>query len=411
MTAVRKFIEHESFGGILLVSAALIAMLLANSALQGFYFDGLNTTVAVIFGDFSIQKPLLLWVNDGLMALFFLLVGLEIKREVLEGHLSSKDQVILPGLAAVAGMAFPALIYTAINFDNPETMRGWAVPSATDIAFAIGVFTLFGKRLPVSLKLFLLSVAIFDDIGAILIIALFYSSDLSMVSLGVASAGFAALFMLNRARVTNLAPYVLIGIIIWIAVLKSGVHATLAGFLTAWFIPLRVNRAKPRVPLHRMEHGLLPWVTLLILPVFAFANAGVSLSGFSLERLLNPVTLGIALGLFFGNQVGIFSTAWLTVKSGLARLPAGANWLHVYGVALLCGVGFTMSLFIGTLAFEGYPPAYQENVKVGVLLGSFLSAFAGIAVLYYSCRKPAEEGLSRNEQRAGIFQASSAGKA
>ncbi|GMG86113.1 Na+/H+ antiporter NhaA [Biformimicrobium ophioploci] len=396
MSAIKKIIEHESFGGMLLVATAALAMLLANSALQGFYFDILNTPVVVAVGEYSLQKPLLLWVNDGLMALFFLVVGLEIKREVMEGHLASKDQIMLPGIAAAAGMIFPAIIYAAINFDSPETLRGWAVPSATDIAFAIGIFTLFGSRLPVSLKLFLLSVAIFDDIGAIIIIAVFYSGDLSLTSLAIAALGLGVLFALNRARVLNLAPYVIVGLVIWVAVLKSGVHATLAGFVTAWFIPLRVNVVKSMAPLHRMEHGLLPWVTLLILPVFAFANAGVSLAGFSAERLLNPVTLGIALGLFFGNQVGIFSVVWLSVKAGIAKLPENATWAQVYGVSLLCGIGFTMSLFIGSLAFEGFA-AYQDDVKVGVLLGSLLSALAGARVLYVCSRKnepagPAREG-------------------
>lgn len=377
----REMVQHDAAGGILLVLAAIAALILANSPGSHLYTGVLDVPVAVQIGAFSIAKPLLLWINDGLMALFFFLVGLEVKREILEGHLSSKEQIVLPVIAAIAGIAAPALVYFAFNHEDPISLQGWAIPSATDIAFALGLFSLFGKNLPITLKLFLLSVAIFDDIGAIIIIALFYSQDLSTTSLTVAFFGLIALFLLNRFSVRNQAAYIVVSVVVWAAVLKSGVHATLAGFLVAWFIPIKVNTEDGHPMLKQMEHGLQPWVAFLILPVFAFANAGVNLLGIVLEDLLNPVTVGIAAGLFVGKQIGIFGACWLAVKAGIASLPKGTNWAQMYGVCVLCGIGFTMSLFIGSLAFENQDPGYQNSVKLGVLIGSLLSAVLGSMII------------------------------
>jgi len=378
---IKKLIHHESFGGGLLVGAAVVAMLLANSPASSIYNFFLELPVQISFGNFAIAKPLLLWVNDGLMALFFLLIGLEIKREVLDGNLSSPQQIILPGVAAVAGIAFPALIYVFFNANDEIGVRGWAIPSATDIAFALGVFSLFGKRLPISLKLFLLSVAIFDDIGAIIIIALFYSTDLSTTSLMVAMAGLVILFVLNRCRVNLLTPYLVVGLIVWTAVLKSGVHATLAGFAIAWFIPLKLKDNDGNEMLPDLEHSLEPWIAFFVLPIFAFANAGVDLGNIGINDLFSPITLGIALGLFFGKQIGIFGICWIVIKMKFTQLPKGSNWAQFYGVCLLCGIGFTMSLFIGTLAFQDQGLAYQTNVKLGVLLGSLASAIVAVGIL------------------------------
>jgi NhaA family Na+:H+ antiporter len=380
-SVIQKFFQHEAASGFILVFAAVLAMIMANSPLNNFYNGLLEIPVSVRFGAFEIAKPLILWVNDGLMAIFFFLVGLEIKREILGGNLSSPSQITLPAIAAVAGIVFPALIYVWFNADDPVAIKGWAIPSATDIAFAVGVFTIFGKSLPLSLKLFLLSVAIFDDIGAIVIIALFYSQDLSTTSLIVAVSGLVVLFGLNRFKVRTQAAYILVGVVVWAAVLKSGVHATLAGFALAWFIPMTVKNEDGHPMLEHMEHQLHPWVGFFVLPIFAFANAGVSFLGASLDNIFNPITLGIAAGLFIGKQVGIFGICWLTVKSGLAKLPEHATWPQLYGVTLLCGIGFTMSLFIGSLAFEEQPLEYQVSVKVGVLLGSLLSAFIGAFIL------------------------------
>ena len=380
----KKLLSHDSAGGVLLVFMTMVAMVLANSPFVGFYEDFLATPVQVRLGDLNIAKPLLLWINDGLMAIFFFLIGLEIKREVLTGSLSSPSQVVLPGIAAVAGIAAPALVYLWFNGQDAVAIEGWAIPSATDIAFALGVFTLFGSRIPLSLKLFLLSVAIFDDIGAIMIIALFYSSDLSTLSLIVAGSGLLTLFAFNRLSVRSQAAYIIIGTVVWIAVLKSGVHATLAGFAIAWFIPLKLKNKSGQEMLPHLEHSLHPWVSFVILPLFAFANAGISLTGVSLDALLNPVPLGIAAGLFVGKQVGIFGACWLAIKLGLAKLPEGATWMQFYAVTILCGIGFTMSLFIGSLAFEAQDAAYMIDVKLGVLVGSLLSAVAGSILISWS---------------------------
>lgn len=391
---VSQFFHHEAASGIILVVAAVMAMIMANSPLFGLYNGLLEIPVSIQFGAFTIAKPLLLWVNDGLMAVFFFLIGLEIKREILDGQLSSVSQITLPAFAAVAGIVFPALVYVWFNGGDPVAIKGWAIPSATDIAFAVGVFTIFGKSLPLSLKLFLLSVAIFDDIGAIVIIALFYSQDLSTTSLAVAVVGLIALFILNRMNVRHQAAYILIGVVVWAAVLKSGVHATLAGFALAWFIPLKLKNEDGFPMLPHLEHMLHPWVAFGVLPIFAFANAGVSLFGATIDDLLNPITLGIAAGLFIGKQIGIFGICWIVVKLGMAKLPSGATWTHLYGVTLLCGIGFTMSLFIGTLAFENQDVTYITSVKIGVLIGSILSAVMGAIILARA--KPANELMTKN---------------
>ena len=390
----REMVQHGAFGGILLVSAAFLAILIANSPLAEIYQNILSLPVAVTAGGFEIDKPLLLWINDGLMALFFFLIGLEVKRELVDGHLSSPQQIILPALGALAGVATPALIYTAFNGADPIAVQGWAVPAATDIAFALGVLSLFGNRIPISLKLFLLSVAIFDDIAAIIIIALFYSSQLSLLSLTVAGIGLTVLLILNRLGFRHQSAYILIGIVVWAAVLKSGVHATLAGFAVALLIPLKTKTDHGESMLKAMEHGLQPWVAFFILPLFAFSNAGVNLAGLTMADIANPVTLGIAAGLFFGNQLGIFSICWLAIKTGFAKLPEGATWQQLYGTATLCGIGFTMSLFIGSLAFAGLEAQYINSVKLGVLAGSILSAIQGSYLIHRSLRKKSVEELN-----------------
>ncbi|HVZ00240.1 MAG TPA: Na+/H+ antiporter NhaA [Dongiaceae bacterium] len=381
LAALRAFLALESAGGILLLIAAAAALLLDNSPLSPTYRSLLELHAGVTLGSLALEKSLLHWINDGLMAVFFLLVGLEIKREVLEGELSSARQVALPGLCALGGMAAPAAIYLLINRATPENLNGWAIPAATDIAFAMGVMALLGRRVPEGLKIFLLALAIIDDLGAIVIIALFYTANLSLLSLGLAAIGIVALAVLNRAGVTRLAPYILVGVFIWVCVLKSGVHATLAGVAIGFAIPLRTRDpgSADEPPLRRLEHALHPWVTFAIMPVFAFANAGVPLGGVGLDTLLQPVTLGIAGGLFLGKQLGVLGVAALGAAAGVLRLPQGATWPQMYGTALLTGIGFTMSLFIGTLAFAA--PEAAAPLRLGVLAGSILSAVAGYAVL------------------------------
>jgi NhaA family Na+:H+ antiporter len=381
----KLLIKTDASSGIILVFAAAVALLLANSPWQGSYNAFLEFPVSITLGTFSISKPLVLWVNDGLMALFFFVVGLEIKRELFYGELSRPDQVILPFLAAIAGIVFPALIYVAFNYNDAVAMNGWAIPSATDIAFALGIFILFGKHLPPSLKLFLLSVAIIDDIGAVIIIAIFYSQDLATNSLVIASVGLLLLFLFNRLELSNKTPFILISIIVWAAVLKSGVHATLAGFAVAWFIP--IAREKSKSMSYQLEHALHPWIAFFVLPLFAFANAGVGLMDASFDELFTPVSIGIIGGLFIGKQLGIFTACFIAVKFNLCRLPKDATWGQLYGVCLLCGVGFTMSLFIGSLAFEEQGLAYQTQVKVGVLVGSLVSAIAGAMLIHKSSVK------------------------
>jgi NhaA family Na+:H+ antiporter len=383
VAALREFLKLESASGILLVIAGALAMVAANSPLAEFYQAFLQTPIKVQVGNFLLDKTLLIWINDLLMAIFFLLVGLEIKREIVAGELSDPARVALPAIAALGGMLVPAAIYAAVNWHDPVGLQGWAIPSATDIAFALGVLSLFGERVPVGLKVFLMTLAVLDDLGAIVIIALFFSHDLSFNALLGAGVALATLVALNRAGVMRIAPYVLVGVALWLFVLKSGVHSTLAGVVTALFVPASDPAHPAHPPATQLEHSLHPWVAFGILPVFAFANAGINLSGLSLGKLLEPIPLGVMLGLFVGKQVGVFSFAWLAVKSGLARLPAGVSFSQVYGVAILCGIGFTMSLFIGMLAFENASAGeVVVTDKIGVLAGSLVSAIVGSLVLH-----------------------------
>jgi Na+:H+ antiporter, NhaA family len=375
--AIDSFFRHEASGGILLILSAVAAMLVANSPLLQAYTDLLNTPLAVTINVEGISKPLILWINDGLMAIFFFLIGLELKREVLEGKLKNPRDVILPGIAAVGGMAIPALIFVFFNWNEPSNLQGWAIPAATDIAFALGVLALLGDRIPASLKVFLLTLAILDDIGAIIIIALFYTADLSLGHLSMALLPIAGMAWQNMRGAHRVAPTLLLGLAVWVLVLKSGVHATLAGVITAFFIPLKDKHGKS--PLHAVEHSLAPYVLFLIVPVFAFANAGVSLGGLGLNDLLAPLPLGIAAGLVLGKQLGVFGFTWALVKLRVVQLPIGATWAHIYGLACLAGIGFTMSLFIGGLSFAN--DAHTDAVKLGVLLGSGISAVLGYAVL------------------------------
>jgi NhaA family Na+:H+ antiporter len=384
INAIREFLKFEAAGGIILVIAAILALILANSPLAWLYNDVLGTYVEVRIGELQIEKPLLLWINDGMMAVFFFLVGLEIKREVMEGELSSMSKASLPIIGAIGGMAVPALVYVAFNIGDPAAINGWAIPAATDIAFALGVLALLGSRVPTTLKVFLLALAIIDDLGAIVIIAIFYTADLSLLSLGLAAIGLVGLLILNLFGVRKIAPYILIGIFIWVCVLKSGVHATLAGVALAFFIPLRTD-AQGHSPLRHLEHELHPWVAFGILPVFAFANAGVSFAGMGVGAVFEPVTLGILLGLFVGKQIGVFGFAYGAVRFGLAKMPEGTDWIGFYGVALLTGIGFTMSLFIGTLAFP--PGSNEAAVRLGVLGGSLLSGVVGYLVLRFGLKE------------------------
>lgn len=383
-----RFFQLEAASGLLLIAAAVLALIINNSPLSYLYNGLLEVPVAVQVGALEIAKPLLLWINDGLMALFFLLIGLEVKREVVDGHLSKPSQVILPATAAIGGMLVPALIYWFINRDNPAAVAGWAIPTATDIAFALGVLALLGKRVPVSLKLFLMTLAIIDDLGAIIIIALFYSGTLSSLSLMLAGACLIALLAMNRLGVVKLGPYLVIGLILWVCVLKSGVHATLAGVALALCIPLRTKHAETS-PLLSLEHALHPWVAYAILPLFAFANAGVSLAGVTPESFTHPVPMGIALGLLAGKTVGVFGLTWIAVKLRLAALPAEANWGQVLGVAILCGIGFTMSLFVGSLAFVPGSSDYAGMDRMGILTGSFFAAVVGYLITAMASRKAA----------------------
>ncbi|MFG5051354.1 Na+/H+ antiporter NhaA [Vibrio cholerae] len=369
---IRDFFKMESAGGILLVIAAAIAMVIANSAMGEGYQAFLHTYV---FG-MSVSH----WINDGLMAVFFLLIGLEVKRELLEGALKSRETAIFPAIAAVGGMLAPALIYVAFNFNDPAAIQGWAIPAATDIAFALGIMALLGKRVPVSLKVFLLALAIIDDLGVVVIIALFYSSDLSTIALTIGFIMTGVLFMLNAKHVTKLSIYLVAGLILWIAVLKSGVHATLAGVVIGFAIPLKGNKGE-HSPLKHLEHALHPYVAFAILPVFAFANAGISLQGVSLAGLTSMLPLGVALGLFLGKPLGIFSFSWAAVKLGVAKLPEGINFKHIFAVSVLCGIGFTMSIFISSLAFGQANEAYDTYARLGILMGSTTAALLGYSLL------------------------------
>ena len=386
LSNLKDFLRLESASGIILVVAAIAAMLIANSPVAHLYALLIDLPVEIRIGPLEIAKPLLLWINDGLMAIFFFLVGLELKREVLEGELSSPDKIVLPAVGAVGGMLAPAAIYAVINLGDEQAMAGWAIPAATDIAFALGVLLLLGERVPVALKVFLVSIAIFDDIGAILIIALFYTSKLSLTALAVVLALLPVLGWLNWRKSTNLTAYLMIGTIMWVALLKSGVHATLAGVALAMFIPMR-DPANPSVsPLKQLEHDLHTTVAFGILPVFAFANAGISFGTVTADAVFHSVPVGIALGLFVGKQLGIFSLCWLAVRLGLARLPADISWLSLYGVSVLCGIGFTMSLFIGSLAFEMMDTSGVFNERIGIIAGSLLSGVLGYLVLRAALR-------------------------
>jgi len=376
-----SFLKSESAGGVMLMMAALLAMVVANSPLQSYYALFLDTPVEVRVGALQVAKPLLLWINDGLMALFFFLIGLELKRELIEGELADKRNIVLPLVGAVGGMFIPALIYIYFNIGDATTIQGWAIPAATDIAFALGVLALLGSRVPVSIKIFLTSLAIFDDIGAVLIIAAFYTADISVVSLVVVACCVFVLFLLNQRGVDVKSVYILIGVIMWVATLKSGVHATLAGIVVAMFIPMKGKANSEHSPLKDMERDLQGTVAFFVLPLFAFANAGISFSGVGAEHLLHSVPLGIALGLFVGKQVGVFGLCWLAIKMGLSRMPAGMSWGSLYGTAALCGIGFTMSLFIGSLAFEGTGVNLFFDERLGIILGSLASGLVGYAVL------------------------------
>ncbi|MEH6464531.1 MAG: Na+/H+ antiporter NhaA [Shewanella psychromarinicola] len=372
---IKNFLSQESAGGILLMIAVALAMIFANSPLADVYQGFLGTEVQLRVGDLDIDKPLLLWINDGLMALFFLLIGLEVKRELLEGALSSVAKASLPGIAAIGGMVFPALFYLAFNYSNPDTQIGWAIPAATDIAFALGIMALLGSRVPVALKVFLLALAIIDDLGVIVIIALFYSTDLSMLSLIIAAVSIVLMIALNRKGVSSILPYGLLGFILWVAVLKSGVHATLAGVIIAFCIPLRAKDGSS--PSESLEHSLHPWSTFMILPVFAFANAGLSLTNMSLSSFAEPITLGIIIGLLLGKPAGVLLFSYLAVKLKLAELPPGIGWRHITPVAVMCGIGFTMSVFIASLAFEHSPAAFGDYARLGILTGSLFAATIG----------------------------------
>lgn len=369
---MRAFISNEASGGLLLMSVALLALLVANSPLSHYYFGALETYL----GGLSILH----WVNDGLMAVFFLLVGLEIKREVVQGELSTRSQRVLPGLAALGGMVVPAAVFLAFNMREGGAPRGWAIPAATDIAFALGVLSLLGSRVPASLKIFLTALAIIDDLGAVIIIALFYTAGINWLALGGAAVVIALLIILNRRNVLRLSPYLTLGVILWFLVLQSGVHATLAGVILALAIPLGSKESRPGLaPLVKLEHRLHPWVTFLIIPIFGFANAGVSFAGMEISDLGDPVPLGVALGLFLGKQVGVFFFSWMAIRLRIAPMPANVGWGQLYGLSVLCGIGFTMSLFIGLLAYDS--PLLQNGTKLGVILGSVISASVGAVLL------------------------------
>lgn len=383
------FFKMGASGGIILFIAAIVAIIFANTGLKDVYNLILTTPVAIQVGELNIAKPLLLWVNDGLMAIFFFLVGLELKREVVEGELSNPRNILLPGVGAIGGMVGPALVYFFFNQADDVALRGWAIPAATDIAFALGVLALLGSRVPVSVKIFLTSLAIFDDIGAIIIIALFYTAKISLTALIVVALCIPLLAFLNWRNVEAKSIYVIVGIVMWVAMLKSGVHATLAGVLLAMFIPMKSTKRENYSPLKALEHDLHSAVAFVILPIFAFANAGISLEGVGIDQLLHPVPLGIAIGLFVGKQIGIFCLCGLIIKLGWASFPKGMGWASLYGTAALCGIGFTMSLFIGSLAFDVVEPPKVFDERLGIVIGSVLSGLVGFFILRGALKKPA----------------------
>ncbi len=398
---IQNFLKLESASGILLMIAAVLAMIIANSPLSYLYESLLDIPVEIRIGALHIAKPLILWINDGLMAVFFFLIGLELKRELMEGALSNPKNLVLPTFAAVGGMLVPAIIYASINWNDPVAVKGWAIPAATDIAFALGILAFFGKRVPIALKVFLVSLAIMDDMGAIIIIAIFYTSDLSTSSLIIAAVAIIVLSFLNHYKMKHLPPYLLVGLVLWVAVLKSGVHATLAGVLLAFFIPLKTTSNNEQSLAKSLEHDLHGTVSFVIIPIFAFANAGVSLNGLSLSSILEPVPLGIILGLFFGKQIGVMLFSFIAIKLKVASLPENVNWKQLYGVSFLCGIGFTMSLFIGSLAFEqsGTEEIFL-NDRLGILIGSTISAIIG----YFYLNKVLPRGLSGDREEQPSFK-------
>lgn len=381
MVKLKEFFKSEASGGILLLIFAFAAILCANTSLSDFYFDFLQTPVKLQFGDFALNKPLLLWVNDGFMAVFFTLIGLEVKKELFEGSLSSYKNAIFPAFAAIGGMVVPALVYWFINQDHPKFYAGWAIPMATDIAFAVGIVALLGARVPLALKVFLLALAIIDDLGAIIVIAVFYSQDISMQALMIAGVAVIGLIILNRFKVTSLCAYLVVGLVLWTAVLKSGVHATLAGVIIGFCVPLKGKNGER--PADDLEHTLAPWCSFLILPLFAFSNAGVSLAGVGMEQLSSPLPLGIALGLIVGKAIGVFGFSYVAVLFKIASLPKGVNFKQIFAIAILCGIGFTMSMFLASLAFD--VSAAGEEVtslaRLGILIGSLISAVLGYVLL------------------------------
>lgn len=391
---IYEFMQSESAGGILLMITAALAMVIANTPLHVFYDLFIDTPVHIKIGPLEIAKPLLLWVNDGLMAGFFFLIGLELKRELLIGELSDKSKIVLPALGAIGGMAIPALIYVVVNWGDPTAIRGWAIPAATDIAFALGILSLLGSRVPISLKILLTSLAIFDDIGAILIIALFYTDSLSVTSLIVAGICIAALFVMNKRGQEKISMYFFIGSIMWVALLKSGVHATLAGVILAMFIPMYSKENPEHSPVMALEHDLHSAIAFFILPIFAFCNSGITMTGASSDFFLHGVPVGIALGLFAGKQIGVFGFIWLGIKTGMAKMPAGMNWGSLYGMAALCGIGFTMSLFIGSLAFNQTVDQLVFDERFGIVFGSLLSGAVGAFILHKTL--PPATGKDKN---------------
>lgn len=380
---IREFMETESASGVVMIVFAILAIIAANSPFSELYKDFIHTKITFGLGDSTASEPLSHWVKDILMVFFFLIIGLELKREMCQGFLSKRDQIILPLLAAIGGMAAPALIFLGINYHSSETINGWAIPSATDIAFALAILTMLGKNIPPAIKIFLLAVAIFDDLGAILIIAIFYNTGLAVMPLVLAAVGIATLFVLNRSRVSTIAPYMLVGVFLWFCFYYSGIHTTLAGVIVGLSIPMREAGDSHHSPLNQLMHFLHPWVSFLVLPIFAFTSAGVSLQGLELANFIEPLPLGIAFGLFFGKQIGIFGTSFLLIKSKLVSMPEATGWRHLYAVSVVAGIGFTMSLFIGMLAFSS--PHLHEMVKIGVISGSLLCILWGGVVLRIDC--------------------------
>ena len=388
---IRRFISLEASAGLVLMGAMVFAMIVKNSPLSSSYQSLLLLEGEVRVGGLSIAKPLLLWVNDLWMAIFFFLVGMEIKREWIEGYLADRSQLALPAIAALGGIAVPAVIYASLNWGDAAAMKGWAIPTATDIAFALGVLALLGSRVPIGLKVFLMTLAVLDDLAAIVLIAFFYTDNLSVGSLILAGVGLVSLLVLNRAGVTRVSAYVLVGIALWVFVLKSGVHATLAGVALAMAIPAKGKEPNDESPLRHLIHSLHPWVAFAILPGFAFVNSGIDFGELRWDKALGPVPVGIALGLFLGKPVGVFAFSWVAIRTGLARLPTGSSWMQLFGIAVLCGIGFTMSLFIGSLAFAEGGAGYGRADRLAIVFGSILSGVVGYLVLRLSPATSADE--------------------